>query len=1798
ATARLCAYLESSPEISLADIAHTTRVGRRAFTHRRYAVAATHEDAVKLLRSPNPTRAGTREVGADLPDVAFLAPGQGSQYARMGHGLYESEPAFREAYDACCKILGGDFKERFFASEASSLTATSLTQPAIFTLEYSLARLWMSWGVKPTALIGHSVGEFVCAVIAGVMSLEDAIDLVRERGALMQSLPEGSMLSVRLPAAELEPRLHDGVGIAAENGPSLCVAAGPTPAIEALQRVLEAEGVVSKRLVTSHAFHSSMMDPVVEPFATRAAKVKLSPPQIPIVSTVTGELLTDEQATSPRYWAEHLRKPVRFAPAVAKLLADSPRRVLVEIGPRATLSALARQAVTGKRALPVAIPSLADTPEQESDTASAALGQLWALGFSADFAAYAAHERRHRVALPTYPFEHQRHWVDAARPVEPKSASAVSLQEPPMSAPVQAAAPVVRAPLSGGRRDRLIAQVCELVEEVSGTEIAGSDPNTPWLDLGLDSLTLTQLALQIGRALGVKTSLRQILEQYTTVGLLAAMLDEKLPPETVEAEPAPMPVPVAQVRVAMPVATGAPTPYLQAIIDQQLQLMQQQLALLGGAPALAPALAHAPAPALAPAPPPAPAPVLEKRAPNEDDAPAGPQTYDVKKAFGAIARIHTKADELTPHQRARLDAFMKRYNERTKKSKEYTQKHRGHMADPRVVNGFRPLTKEITYQIVIERSRGSRVWDIDGNEYVDILNGFGMNMFGWQPDFLRKAVHDQTELGYEIGPQHVLSGEVAELFCELTGADRAAFCNTGSEAVMGCMRIARTVTGRSLIVVFTGGYHGIFDEVIVRGTKKLRSIPAAPGIMPNTSQNVLVLDYGTPETLEIIRSRAHELAAVITEPVQSRRPDFRPVEFLKEVRKITEESGTLFIFDEVVTGFRSHPGGAQALFGIKADLCSYGKVVGGGFSIGVIAGKRAYMDALDGGHWEYGDASIPTVGVTYFAGTFVRHPLALATTKAALLHMKEHGPALQERLTAKAAAMAAELNAYFEEVGAPMKINQFASLWRNAFTEDLPYSDLVYAMIRDRGIHILDNFPCFLTTSHSDEDIALIVRAYKEAVAEMQAGGFFPPPRKRPVLSESNVTDISAARSVPSTEPQREIWLATHLGTEASLAFNESVSLHLRGELDVAALRAAVRALPKRHDALRSVFSDDGLTLIVPKEARELEVPLHDLTTHAAKEAELAATIERHVTEPFDLENGPLVRAELVRLTADHHVLVFTGHHIVLDGWSYWVIVKELAALYAQATGSRKAELPIAPSFAEYAVREDARKTTPELVANEQWWVDRFEGGAKPLDLPTDRPRPAMRTQTADRVDHVLPADLLAAVRKAGAKHGASLFATLLAGFNALLHRLSGQTDLVVGVPAAGQNAEGLEGLVGHCVGMLPLRTQLSREQSFAELLGTSKKTVLDAFDHQDVTFGRVLQQLPIARDASRLPLISVVFNIDQALTGEGHAFPGLELVFESNARRFETFELFINAVDCGTAGMRLECQYNRDLFDEATVRRWLASFETMLRAAASDASIAIGKLPILSDGERKQLAAWNATEAAYPRDSRVEQLIAATIKRSPDRVAVQTEQGSLTYGELGKRASEVAARLRARGVGAGDLVGLMVDRDEHLLVSLLGALDAGAGYLPLDPSFPADRLAFMIDDAKVKVVATTESVAARVPLDPARAFFLDRPSQGSADRVGRAPTAEDVAYVIYTSGSTGKPKGVRVPHRSVVNLLSSVAREPGMRDTDVVLAVTTLSFDIAVSELILPLTVGAKIVLASRAAVTDGDKLRALVEQ
>jgi amino acid adenylation domain-containing protein len=1789
AATRLADHLEEHPQINPADVAWTLAEGRKVFAHRIAVVVDDIAGATVQLRSPETANAIARTRPARQSDVVFLFPGQGATYPGMGRELYDTEPAFRVAFDDCADAarseLGFDLRERVFSDDAEALLPTAVMQPATFAIEYALAQFWMSHGITPAAMIGHSVGEFVAATVAGVFTLPDALRLVARRGALMQEQPAGGMLSVRMPLQELMARLPQDLSLAAENAPGSCVVSGTLDAVARFQRQLEADGIACRALRTSHAFHSQMMEPVVAPFHAEVAALALAAPRIPIVSTATGDWLDAAQATSADYWAAHLRQPVRFATALGRVL-DTPARVLLEVGPRTTLAGLSRQHPGIQQHHLSAVATLADTPAMESTSLRLAVGQLWAKGVAIDPAMFDRRHARARVRLPTYPFERQRYWVEAGTTpvsnVVPHPTLAVARVDNDMAA-APADDPVAR---KTGGGTQLVARLKDLFQDTTGFDLAEADSDTNFMELGLDSLMLTQVSLQLQKTFGAKITFRQLMGECSSVASLARALEAQMPAEAQSP---------AQSQQAASASVASINPGAEA-------------------------------------------------ASRADQAAAKAGKYDPKNAFGAITRIDNSGGiALSVHQRDRLDAYMQRYIARTPKSKAYTAAHRQHLADPRVVNGFRPLTKEVTYQVVVDRSKGAHLWDLDGNEYVDATNGFGMSLFGWQPDFVLDAVKRQLDRGYEIGPQTPLAGEVARLICELTGNERASLCNTGSEAVLGALRIARTVTGRETMVLFKGSYHGINDEVIVRGTPSLKSIPAAPGILSNTAEHVLVLDYGTPESMQIIRERAQEIAAVLVEPVQSRRPDFQPVDFLRELRKVTQESGALLIFDEVVTGFRSHVGGVQALFDVHADLSTYGKVVGGGYPIGVIAGKHEYMDALDGGDWRFGDESIPTVGVTYFAGTFVRHPLAMAAAKAVLEHLQHEGPQLQERLHAITSAMCAEMNAFCRQVGAPIEVRHFASIWKAIFLEDHPLQDLLFGMMRSRGVHILENFPCFLTTAHGVADIEAIVSAFRESVLELQEAEFLPrriatpeqvPGTVRPAVAMEAAlaaeTDVPQggrmnasplpsrgtepvdygpvaggefALVVPTTESQREIWLADQLSPEASLAFNLSVSLRFAGALDIGALQRAIQELVNRHDALRACVGPDGQTLAILQQFAIL-IPILDMSGYdpAQRDQTVAERVRATVETPFLLD-APMFRAELLRLDAGEHLLLLSAHHIVCDGWSWWVLVRELGVLYGAYTGSDAEPLPLPATFADYALAEMQQQGDALHEADGAYWLSRFPGEAPVLELPTDRTRPSVRSFASAREDHVLDEALFTGLRRLGGRHGTSLFATLLAGFSGLLSRLTGQADVVVGIPAAGQAVAGSDDLVGHCVNALPLRFTVDPATPFAALLDAAQALLLDALEHQRHTFGSLLKKLHVRRDPARMPLVSVLFNLDQALDHQSSAFPGLAMEFDSNPRSFEAFELFVNAVQ--TKGqLRLECQYNSDLFDASTVRRWLRAYETLLRAAVERETAVFASLPLVDAAARAELDALQPPATAFDRSCRMHQFFEHQCDTTPTRIALRAGAVAMSYADLEARANRIAHVLRGHGIRRGALVGLALDRGADMLAALLGILKAGAGYVPLDPQFPTERLAYMAADAGLAMLLTTREYAPRFDLRGRPMLLFDE----HADQLAAAPITrietdaesalpEDPAYVIYTSGSTGRPKGVIVPHRAIANFLTSMQREPGLSASDRLLAITTLSFDIAVLELLLPLSVGAQIVMADRETAGDGTALLSLLE-
>ncbi|HEV7490903.1 MAG TPA: amino acid adenylation domain-containing protein [Rhodanobacteraceae bacterium] len=1767
---QLAAHLATCTDADLPDIATTLALGRQPMALRGAVVAETCTQARERLTQLAGTRAGK-------PKLAFLFPGQGSQHANMARELVATEFVFRAAFERGCALasvhLSRDLRALILppsgeeAAADAALAETRYTQPALFVVEYALAKLWESWGIVADAMIGHSIGEYVAAALAGVFPFEDAIAIVCARADAMQAQPHGAMLAVRAAAATVAARLPADVALAAANAPELCVVSGTDAAVEAFAATLHAEGIASTRLRLSHAFHSVLMEGALEPFARAFDGVKLSEPTRPFYSCVSGAPISAEDATDPAYWCRQLRQPVRFADAIANALADGIT-LFVEAGPSQALTTFARMQLLG-RGQAVASLGPAGRPGRDAEHLAAALATCWTVGREPDWARYHAGRVGRRVPLPTYPFGGQRYWIDFE---PPRAAEQGEVRI--MGNEVAGEAAMARNPARG---ERLRGELRAIVEHLTGEHVDTSRHNASFLELGFDSLSLTQAALELERRYGLKLKFRRLMEDVDTIDRLADLLDASLPQDQAPTTAAPAVTAGASRIATAAAATSAQatsaTPLLAELFRAQHELLQQQSKLLA---ALAGGVVAPSSATSAELPAPAPSAAAPVAAHANVSAPANL----IERPFGASARITVRRDQsMTPVQRTFVDDFTRRYNQRTAKSKTFAQSHRARMADPRVVTGFHPLWKELVYPIVVERSKGALLTDLDGNQYIDCLNAFGANFLGYQPDFIADALKTQIDSGFEIGPQHPLTAEVASLIAEMTGMQRVAFCNTGSEAVMGAMRIARTVTGRKTIAIFTNSYHGIFDEVIVRGTRTLRSLAAAPGILASAVENVLVLDYGSEESLRILRERANDLAAIMIEPVQGKNPSLQPRDFIRALRPICDQGGCALIFDEVITGFRIAQGGAQEYFGVRADIATYGKIIGGGLPFAAIAGDAKWLGALDGGDWRFGDTSYPELGVTYFAGTFVRHPLALAAAKAALTHLKKQGPALQETLNARTRSLVDRLNTLFDERRAPLVAVGFSSLWRIVADEDQTFASLFWYALRANGLHVYEQFNCFLTTAHGEAEVEKIIAAVRAAVdALMGAGLLQARGNALGATADATVAPDDLPQTVPLTDGQLEKWLGCHYGTGAELVCNEAAVLHFDGAIDPNVFKRALALVWSRHEAFRLAIAPDGRTQTLQAPT---PVALTELNFSGADaNARLDAYCDAQMRTSFDLSRAPLMRFALISLGERRTTLHVIAHHLVMDGWSLAVLIGEIEETYNAMLSGRAPSLVPAESFRAYVLAEQQRRAGN--AAQVEYWRRMYVDPPPPLALPSDRPRAQQENFAASTDRHVFAEDLTAALRSEARRRGVTMYALLLAAFTRFLARLSGQRDFAIGIPFAGQALAGSGALIGDGVNTLPLRLRVRPDEDFGSLVAKAHTALLDAADNQDLTMLNVMRVLgPRSRDA----LGSVIFNLNPRLRDP--SFAGVTTRWQDCRHAALLWDLFFNLNDSGRV-LALDLHYRTSLYDAQTIRNWIGEFERVLGAVVQQ-----------QDVQPQERSATVVMEMPMSRErTTLLELIDAQVRRTPDRIAIECGSEKLTYAELWSRSGALAAALIDRGVGRGEIVGVCLPRRPEMLIGLFGVLRAGAAYVPLDAGFPDQRLVTMIEQAKLRrtIVFDGEDLPAAVLERGGEMIAVTRIAQDT--RAEELPTvrSDDLVYVLFTSGSTGTPKGVRVLHRNLASFLGAMQDEPGLAAEHVLCAVTTLSFDIAGLELYLPLTVGARVLLATETEVHDPHALTRLI--
>ena len=718
------------------------------------------------------------------------------------------------------------------------------------------------------------------------------------------------------------------------------------------------------------------------------------------------------------------------------------------------------------------------------------------------------------------------------------------------------------------------------------------------------------------------------------------------------------------------------------------------------------------------------------------------------------------------------------------------------------------------------------------------------------------------------------------------------------------------------------------------------------------------------------------------------------------------------------------------------------------------------------------------------------------------------------------------------------------------------------------------------------------------------------PPEKRALLARRMLEkgiDLSKdyILPVPRTQPgfplsfsQQRLWFFDKL-VPGSPVYNLPVALRITGDLRGDLLERSVSEIVRRHEALRHTFIDlDGQPVQRVTSPQHMRIPLVDLTALPVerREALVPKLAEDSARRSFDLSTGPLIAFGLVRVAADEHILLLVVHHIVSDGWSAGIFIRELAEIYSAFAENRPAPLADLPiQFIDYVAWQQQRMAGATLEAELAFWKATLAGAPAVLELPTDRPRPPVQTFRGSTTSRRLPPEMSAALHRLCKQEGATLFMVLLAAFQALLSRYTGQHDLLIGSPIAGRSRREVEGLIGFFVNTVVLRTSLDGNPSVSELLARTRTTALNTFAHQDVPFEQIVEIIQPERSLSHTPIFQVAFVLQNAPT-QVLKLPGVTIEPLAINSGVAKFDLHLDASETPD-GLHLLMEYSTDLFDRATIDRMLSQYERMLAGFVDNPSQPVAQIDLLSQAERTLLKTWNATVRPYPALS-VPALVAHHAARRPDAIALRSGETTVTYGALVAHANQLAHRLQADGVGRGTCVGVYLERGAELVTTLLGVLSAGAAYVPLDVSYPQERIALMLADAEVTQVITSSALADRLP-PTVQGLCLDTTDLTAEPTTPPAVTLDpdDLAYVIYTSGSTGRPKGVAVPHRAIVRLVHNT-NYIDLSATDVVAQASNVSFDAATFELWGPLTHGARLVIVPQSVMLSPQDLRDLLGQ
>lgn len=1824
-------YLSKTSE-SLQDIAYSSNIMKSHEENRYAVVGATKEEICanikETLEKDELFQFNTGKVKKKKEKIAFLFTGQGAIYSQIGKQFYENSKEYRTAFDVCEEAfqntLGISVKATVFNGAPELFRQPLYSQAIIFTVEYSLTKVWETLGIVPTVVIGHSIGEYAAACCAGILKVEDAVQMISARSKMMSSCEiDGKMAGILTDEATIREAIKESgckqVAIAAVNAPHNVTISGLRTEVDLVIETLhKKQRTFVNELGILHPYHSHLMEEYEKVYEKDLEEIQFGKLHTKMISTVTGKMEKEQVIGTKAYWAKHLSQRVQFKSAIEEARKQGIQ-VFIEIGGNATLSGLAQQCLKDEEVQ--FVPSL----RMDADDYRQMLGSvktLYLSGVNIDWEKFYGSYRTNKVVLPAYPFQRKTYWhdMDWKKNVEKETV----IGEVPVLEKGKSKYEVVK--------DSII----EIVHMITGMEKEDIELDRELIAFGFDSLLMASLGKQLEQKYKYEISMDKLFTTYNTLEKIATNIAEtcevEMPAEetVTKAAETKIKAPVqekaeevsanASVQTYQPVqayqpmqtCTGNPQEVSQMqfasqFFQNQLQIMHEQNALLQSFTGMGMMPNMQGMPAITQTVP-AQTVEAEKKAPvskasNVEKKPSSVTLAAPKKEASYYVPYHKLTLEETSSMEKLQQKYVKQieqiYTGFTAKSKETTQKYRKVYASNRNSAGFRPAYKEMLYQIIAQKGHGATITDIDGNELIDVTMGFGVSLFGHEPKFVREALLEEIDNGMPLGPMGRLSGEVARQISELTGVERVFFCNSGTEADMFALRIARAVTRKNKVIAFKGAFHGTYDGLL--GVPSFiddpdnATLPMAPGITEFAVKDLILLDYNDENSLRYIEEHSDIIAAVITEPVQSRRPDIQPREFLHALRKVTEENNIALIFDEIITGFRISSGGAQDYFGVKADIVTYGKVVGGGMPIGILSGKSRFLDSIDGGMWQYGDDSVPPCDEnrTFVAGTFCHHPLAMASCHAVLKYIKENKDTIYPELNEKTSKFVSEMNQFFDDEKVPVHINHFGSLFRFNITLD---REIFYYGLLAKGIYVWEGRNCFFSTEHTKEHIRKFSDAVKSTIREMKQAGYFgktdddtdpedPDPggasKRRGKKNDDKKIDkeIIGEELSMSLIQQR---LYSHILMKESDPF-DIVSAYYVGEtLDIPRMEKVINQIIARHEILRSImFLRDG-------EYRQAVLEDWDFKVRrieAEEDMEPSDLIAKYLVR-FELDKAPLMETLLIKAVKGQQILVFHFHHIVSDGISMNLFVQEFGSLYAGKTLE-----PLKHQYKDFVKWEADYMESDKLKEDEQFWLDRLSNTPRITAMPYDYVVPEEPAFTSNSICEVVSEDTLKKLKALAVDNKVTLYMILLSILDVLLHKTTRETDIALFTPTASRFDGGFEECIGMFTNTVVLNNELDPEETFEELVQKVKDNFLQSYSHFNYPYNDLIRKLNIIGQNA--------FNVGfvyENVNGRSSDLTGLDLkevdFIPTTQETDITFELLESK---GVIDVFL--RYRSDLYSLETSQRLLKRFGYVMNQIIENPKVAIKDIDAAMPEEKDLiLNTFNNTYSPFDTEKTLVEIWEEQVEKSSDSIALIFEDKKATYSQLDKKANIVAGKLRRLGVKPNDCVGLVADRGIEMIAGLLGILKSGGAYVPIDPDFPEDRMQAILEDSKPKAIVTYKgTVKTDLPV-------LDLMDESIWKLQNRNPkkvnTADDLAYVMYTSGTTGKPKGIQISHKNVHGDIHEFVKTIGVTEETISLQQGTFTFDMFVQEFYPAIACGGTVVMAPKQMMLDIEKASAYIQK